>query len=145
MLRAGDGTRGSRSCVDPSPADLSIFPLALSTANYVESPEPMADKTSIVTVERVERLILLIRGYKVMLDSDLAELYGVTTFNLNKAVKRNSDRFPQDFMFQLTAEVARALRFQIGMSKPKGQGGSPILAVCVHGTGRRHAVERSPD
>jgi hypothetical protein len=52
-----------------------------------------------------------------MLDRDLAALYGVTTFNLNKAVKRNADRFPEDFMFQLTAEEAGTLRFQIGMSK----------------------------
>ena len=62
-----------------------------------------------------------------MLDSDLAELYGVTTFNLNKAVRRNMDRFPQDFMFQLTADETRVLRFQIGMSKPKGRGGRRYL------------------
>lgn len=58
-----------------------------------------------------------------MLDSDLAELYGVETFNLNKAVKRNRDRFPDDLMFQLTAEEAESLRFQIGTSKPAGRGG----------------------
>jgi len=52
--------------------------------------------------ERIERSILLIRGLKVMLDRDLAELYGVQTRDLNKAVRRNSDRFPSDFMFQLT-------------------------------------------
>jgi hypothetical protein len=52
-----------------------------------------------------------------MLDADLAELYEVETFNLNKAVKRNIDRFPQDFMFQLTKQEADSLRFQIGMSK----------------------------
>jgi len=62
-----------------------------------------------------------------MLDSDLAELYGVTTFNLNKAVKRNIARFPEDFMLQLTAAEASALRFQIGMSKPKGRGGRRYL------------------
>jgi len=48
---------------------------------------------------RIEQTILLIRGHRVMLDADLAKLYGVTTFNLNKAVKRNTDRFPEDFMF----------------------------------------------
>jgi phage regulator Rha-like protein len=53
----------------------------------------------------------------------LAKLYGVTTFNLNKAVKRNIDRFPEDFMFQLTTDEAGALRFQIGMSKPGRRGG----------------------
>jgi ORF6N domain len=50
-------------------------------------------------------------------------MYGVTTFNLNKAVKRNIDRFPEDFMFQLRTEEATALRFQIGMSKTQGRGG----------------------
>ena len=62
-----------------------------------------------------------------MLDRDLAALYGVTTFNLNKAVKRNTDRFPEDFMFQLTAEEASTLRFQTGMSKGKGRGGRRYL------------------
>jgi hypothetical protein len=55
---------------------------------------------SVVPVEVIERKILLVRGQKVILDKDLAELYGVTTGNLNKAVRRNLDRFPQDFMFQ---------------------------------------------
>ena len=56
-------------------------------------------------------------------DADLAEIYQVETFNLNKAVKRNLDRFPKDFMFQITKEEADALIFQIGMSKPTGRGG----------------------
>ena len=72
-----------------------------------------------VAVEVIERKILFVRGHKVMLDSDLAQLYGVETFNLNKAVKRNIDRFPEDFMFQLTKEEADALRFQIGILKPE--------------------------
>ena len=62
-----------------------------------------------------------------MLDSDLAMLYEVETFNLNKAVKRNIDRFPEDFMFQLTKEEADSLRFQIGMSKADGRGGRRYL------------------
>ncbi|HEY5233227.1 MAG TPA: ORF6N domain-containing protein [Verrucomicrobiae bacterium] len=57
---------------------------------------------SLIPVERIEKAILLIRGEKVMLDSDLAELYGVETKVLNQAVKRNVARFPTDFMFQLT-------------------------------------------
>ena len=64
----------------------------------------MKDKYSIIPVERIERAILLIRGQKVMLDADLAALYGVTTKRLNEQVKRNRDRFPYDFMFQLTQE-----------------------------------------
>lgn len=83
----------------------------------------MASKELAIPDERIEKAILLIRGHKVMLASDLAKLYGVTTFNLNKAVKRNMDRFPPDFMFQLTKEEAESLRFQIGMSKPAGRGG----------------------
>jgi len=55
----------------------------------------------IVAVDRIERLIILVRGHKVMLDADLAELYGVQTKALNQAVKRNQNRFPSDFMFQL--------------------------------------------
>jgi hypothetical protein len=75
-----------------------------------------------VPVQLIERRIYLIRGQKVMLDSDLAELYQVPTFRLNEAVKRNSDRFPEDFMFQLTQEEAQALTSQFAMSKT-GRGG----------------------
>ncbi|MDP2158793.1 MAG: ORF6N domain-containing protein [Nitrospirota bacterium] len=81
----------------------------------------------LIPVEIIERKIYLIRGEKVMLDSDLAELYEVETFNLNKAVKRNIDRFPEDFMFQLSKEEAVSLRFQIGMSKTEGRGGRRYL------------------
>ena len=81
----------------------------------------------VIPVEFIERKIYLIRGCKVMLDSDLAELYQVETFNLNKAVKRNAGRFPEDFMFQLTAEEAESLRFQSGISKPTGRGGRRYL------------------
>lgn len=77
---------------------------------------------AIVPVERIQSHILLIRGYKVMLDSDLAELYGVTTKRLNEQVKRNNERFPADFMFQLTSEETKGLRSQIATSK-EGRGG----------------------
>lgn len=70
--------------------------------------------------ERIERAILLIRGQKVILDRDLAELYGVETFNLNKSVKRNIDRFPDDFMFQLTPEEFANLKFHFGISSRVG-------------------------
>jgi hypothetical protein len=76
--------------------------------------------TQLVPIERVERLIHLARGEKVLLDADLAKLYGVTTGNLNKAVKRNRRRFPSDFMFQLTDEETTALIFQSGISKQRG-------------------------
>jgi hypothetical protein len=69
----------------------------------------------IVSAETIEHRIYLVRSQKVMLDSDLAELYGVETGALNRAVKRNADRFPEDFMFRLTAEESAALRCQIGI------------------------------
>jgi hypothetical protein len=72
---------------------------------------------------RVEQKIFFIRGMKVMLSHDLAELYGVETKNLNKAVNRNLNRFPADFMFQLSPAETDALKFQIGTSKEKGRGG----------------------
>lgn len=62
----------------------------------------MGESISLVPVERIERAILFIRGEKVMLDADLAEIYGVSTKALNQAVKRNESRFPLDFTFQLT-------------------------------------------
>mgnify|MGYP002858097473 CR=1 FL=1 len=71
---------------------------------------------------QIQNLIYEIRGCKVMLDSDLAELYGVKTFNLNKAVKRNIERFPSDFMFQLTKNEYDNLIFQNGISKSKRGG-----------------------
>jgi len=67
---------------------------------------------ALVSIPMVERRILLIRGQKVLLDSDLADLYGVETKRLNEAVKRNSERFPTDFMFKLTEEESQSLRSQ---------------------------------
>ena len=61
-------------------------------------------KSTLIPAERIERRILFLRGQKVMLDFELAELYGVEARTLNQAVKRNSERFPDDFMFQLSAE-----------------------------------------
>ena len=74
----------------------------------------------VIPVDQIESIILLIRGQKVILSRDLAQLYGVATGNLNKAVKRNIDRFPNDFMFQLTAEEHKSLRFHFGILE-KGQ------------------------
>ena len=71
---------------------------------------------NLIPQEVIENKIYLIRSHKVMLDRDLAKLYKVTTFNLNKAVNRNLDRFPEDFMFRLTKEEAKDLIFQFGIS-----------------------------
>ena len=69
---------------------------------------------------KIARLVFFVRGEKVMLDADLARLYGVTTGNLNKAVKRNQRRFPGDFIFQLTEKETENLIFQSGRSKGRG-------------------------
>jgi len=83
----------------------------------------MSNQTSLIQPEQIEQGNLLIRGQRVMLGRDLAALYGVETKNLNKAVRRNLDRFPDDFMFQLTEDEAEACapsRFQFGTLK-RGQ------------------------
>jgi hypothetical protein len=82
---------------------------------------PIATK-ALVPVELIERRIYLIREHKVMLDSELAELYQVPTKVFNQAISRNRNRFPEDFMFQLTLEEDESLRSQIVTSK-MGRGG----------------------
>src|SRR5687767_9375344 len=77
--------------------------------------------------EAIERRIYVVRGARAMLDADLAALYGVETGYLNLAVRRNLARFPADFMFQLTAEEARALRSQTAISNAEGRGGRRYL------------------
>lgn len=81
-----------------------------------------------------------------MMDYDLAILYGVTTSNLNKAVKRNQDHFPEDFMFQLEPPETESLIFQSGISKPSGRGGSRHLphAFTEQGVAMLSSVLRSP-
>jgi hypothetical protein len=77
-------------------------------------------------VTLIERRIYLIRGHKVMIDTDLAQLYAVPTYRLNEAVKRNRKRFPADFMFQLSKREAESLTSQFAISK-KGRGGRRTL------------------
>ena len=86
----------------------------------------MSAGKQIVSALHVEKLIRLIRGHKVMLDADLAQLYGVQTRVLIQAVKRNSSRFPADFMFPLSTAEAKALRSQTVISN-KGRGGRRYL------------------
>jgi len=88
--------------------------------------DKMSKDRSLIPIEHIERLILLIRGHKVMLDSDLAELYGVTTKRLNEQVRRNLSRFPEDFMLQLTESETHLLRSQFATSK-EGRGGRRYL------------------
>ena len=93
---------------------------------------------------QIEKKILFVRGDKVMLDSDLATLYGVTTFNLNKAVKRNRDRFPEDFCFQLSEKEYRVLIFQSGIPNI-GRGGRrfPPYVFTEQGVAMLSSVLRS--
>jgi hypothetical protein len=97
----------------------------------------MNDKTSkngsLIPVERIERSILLIRGHKVMLDTDLAALYGVETGQLVRAVKRNTSRFPHDFMFQLSKGEFENLRCHFGTSSQWGGRRYPPYAFTEQG------------
>ena len=82
----------------------------------------------------IKNLIYVIRGQQVMLDSDLAMLYHVETFNLNKAMKRNVDRFPEDFCFQLTKEEYKNLIFQSGISslqESENKHGGRTVLNCI--------------
>ncbi len=83
----------------------------------------MDEKNKTLTDEIIMSKIYLVRGQKVMLDRDLAELYGVETRVFNQAVRRNISRFPDDFMFQLTEEELKTLMSQIVTSKKDGRGG----------------------
>lgn len=91
-------------------------------------------KSTMALVKPVESRILILRGHKVILDSDLSELYGVSAKRLNEQVKRNAERFPADFMFQLSSKEHNCLRSQIATSK-KGRGGRRYLpyAFTEHG------------
>lgn len=99
---------------------------------------------TLVPVEHITRSILLLRGQKVLLDKELAALYGVTTSALLQAVKRNRMRFPADFMFQLTALEWAALRSQIVISKT-GRGGRryPPYAFTEQGVAMLSSVLHS--
>jgi len=100
--------------------------------------------TLLVPLERIERRIFLIRGQKVMLDSDLADLYEVETGALNRQVKRNLSRFPEDFMFQLSEEEAQNLKCQIGISSSAWGGRRSLPYVFTeHGIAMLSSVLQS--
>jgi len=103
-------------------------------------------KPALVPVERIEGAILILRGHRVMLDADLAAMYEVETRELVQAVKRNANRFPDDFMFQLTAAEFASLRSQSVISKPAGRGGRRVAphAFTEQGVAMLSSVLRSP-
>jgi phage regulator Rha-like protein len=102
----------------------------------------MSDEKSVIPIEKIERSILFIRGQKVMLDADLAELYGVSTKVLNQTVKRNKERFPDDFMFQLTkhekdevvtnCDHLKRLRFSYALPFAFTEHGTVMLATVLN-------------
>jgi len=99
----------------------------------------------VLSANQIERAIHVVRGHRVILDSDLARLYGVTTSALNQAVKRNNDRFPADFAFQLSLEEFTHLKSQNVISKG-GRGGPTKRpwAFTEHGVAMLSSVLRSP-
>lgn len=98
--------------------------------------------TAILSIENITSRIHFIRGQKVMLDIDLAELYGVETKQLKRAVRRNHERFPHEFMFVLTNQEVRNLRCQIGTSK-KGGVRYPPMAFTEQGVAMLSSVLKS--
>ena len=98
---------------------------------------------SLIPAERIEKAILLIRGQKVLLDADLAALYAVETGALTRAVKRNLQRFPRDFMFRLTNKEFANLRRQFGISSQWGGRRYPPYAFTEQGVAMLSSVLRS--
>lgn len=103
----------------------------------------MHQATELIPAIQIERHILLIRGQKVMLDADLAELYGVTTGVLNQAVERNAERFPTDFAFRLSRQEADNLKSQIVISSSWGGRRSLPYAFTEQGVAMLSSVLRS--
>src|SRR5579863_4427956 len=104
----------------------------------------MAKGKSIVPIERIASRIYLIRGEKVMLESELAKLYGVSTSRLNEQVKRNRKRFPEDFAFQLTQSEFDLLMSQTAISNgSRGGRRKPPWAFTEHGIAMLSSVLRS--
>lgn len=100
-----------------------------------------------IPAERIEKAIYLFRGQKVMLDRDLANLYGVETKVLKQAVKRNAKRFPDDFVFVLDKEEIATLRSQIVTSKGEQRGGTryPPMAFTEQGVAMLSAKQKGPE
>jgi hypothetical protein len=101
--------------------------------------------SALVPIERITHSILIVRGQRVLLDAELAALYGVTTKRFNEQVKRNAERFPEDFMFQLSSDEAGVLRSHSATSKPRrgGRRYAPF-AFTEHGAIMAAMILNSP-
>ena len=108
-----------------------------------EMNKKIKSNMAVVPVELIEKKIYSIRGHKVKLDSDLAELYGVSVKVLNQDIKRNISRFPEDFMFQLSKEEFNNLRFHFGTSSQWGGRRYPPYAFTEQGVAMLFSVLRS--
>ncbi len=104
----------------------------------------MKNSNLVIPAERIERRIFYLRGVKVMLSPDLSELYGVAVKALNQAVRRNLDRFPEDFMFQLTPEEFNDLKSQIVTSSWGGMRRALPYGFTEHGIAMLSGVLKSP-
>jgi hypothetical protein len=104
---------------------------------------PRNTRTTPVPTEHIARSILILRGQKILLDADLAELYGVTTARLNQQVRRNRKRFPADFLFELTAEEFANLKVHFATSNWGGRRKLP-LAFTEHGAIMAATILNSP-
>lgn len=103
----------------------------------------MSGESRIVPIDRIEKIIYFIRGQKVILDEDLAELYGVETRRLNEQVRRNRARFPDDFVYPLSLEEFRILKSQFATSRWGGRR-KPPNAFTEHGAIMAATVLNSP-
>ncbi len=117
-----------------------MCPVSLVTLFAVPTRKNLNKSLSPVSVELIERRIYLIRGHKVMIDVDLAELYEVPTKRLNEQVRRNLKRFPKDFMFRLTKTEAEALRSQFATSKKSPESLTSQFAISKKGRGGRRTL-----
>ncbi|HUO06966.1 MAG TPA: ORF6N domain-containing protein [Phycisphaerae bacterium] len=107
-------------------------------------PSKKKSSVDIIPLERVQRHILIIRSQRVILDSDLAFLYGVSTKRLNEQVSRNADRFPDDFMFRLTKNETESLRSQFATSNTRGGRRYTPFVFTEHGAIMAATILSSP-
>jgi phage regulator Rha-like protein len=125
---------------------LASYTVSILTRQSAMAKKPLSRAVQEpISLKDVSSRILIVRGQRVMLDSDIAELYGVATKALNQAVKRNLERFPEDFMLHLTVEETRALRSQ-SVTSNTGRGGRryPPYAFTEHGAVMLASLLNSP-